>query len=82
MTLGPALALARRDLRGGIKGFVLFFLCLMIGVGTIAGVRSVAASADPGMRTDARAILGGDVEGGGPQRPTRAGARAFLSGAT
>lgn len=81
MTFGPALALARRDLRGGIKGFVLFFLCLMIGVGTIAGVRSVAASADQGMRTDARAILGGDVEVRVPQRPMGAEARAFLAAA-
>ena len=37
---GIALAwrLARRELRGGLKGFRIFFLCLLLGTAAIAGV--------------------------------------------
>ncbi len=54
--------LARRELRGGLKGFRIFLLCLAIGVGAIAAVGSVAASLIGGLHADARTILGGDVE--------------------
>ena len=32
-----AFAMARRELRGGIKGFRVFMACLMLGVAAIAG---------------------------------------------
>ena len=32
--------LARRELRGGYKGFRVFFLCLLLGVSAIASVGS------------------------------------------
>ncbi|MGB8274365.1 MAG: FtsX-like permease family protein, partial [Alphaproteobacteria bacterium] len=62
IALPVVLRIARRDLRGGARSFVVFFLCLMVGVGAIAAVRSVADSATAGMQADARTLLGGDVE--------------------
>ncbi len=53
--------IARRELRGGIAGFRIFILCLMIGVAAIAAVRSVSNAVLDGLENDGRAILGGDV---------------------
>lgn len=60
MTL--ALRLARRELRGGIAGFRIFLLCLILGVGAIAAVGSVRAAIDAGLAAEGRTILGGDAE--------------------
>ncbi|MEX0809385.1 MAG: FtsX-like permease family protein [Dongiaceae bacterium] len=57
-----ALKFARRELRGGIKGFRLFLLCLALGVAIIAAVGSVTASALGGLERDAKGLLGGDLE--------------------
>ena len=54
--------LARRELRGGLRGFRIFLACLALGVAVIAGVGSLSASVSAGLRADARAMLGGDVE--------------------
>ena len=64
MTAMPALAWrwARRELRGGIRGFRIFLACLALGTAVIAGVGSLAASVSAGLKTDAHAMLGGDVE--------------------
>lgn len=60
---GLALAwrLARRELRGGVKGFRIFIACLALGVAAIAAVQSVADGVQRGLREDGRAILGGDM---------------------
>ncbi len=39
-----AWALARRELRGGLRGFWVFLLCLALGVAAIAGVGMVRAA--------------------------------------
>lgn len=57
-----AVSLARRELRGGVKGFRVFMACLMLGVAAIAGVGSLAEGVREALRQDARTILGGDVE--------------------
>ena len=57
-----ALRLARRELRGGMRGFRLMMACLALGVGAIAGIGSFSAAVDNALRNDARALLGGDVE--------------------
>jgi putative ABC transport system permease protein len=57
-----ALRLAARELRAGLAGFRIFLACLALGVAAIAGVGSVSASIVAGLRGDARALLGGDVE--------------------
>ena len=54
--------LALRELRGGLKGFRVFLACLALGVAAIAGVGSVSESIVAGIRSDARVLLGGDVD--------------------
>ncbi len=78
--LSLALRLVRRELRGGLKGFRLFLACLALGVGAIAAVGSVTASLMAGLASDARAILGGDVEISLVQREATADERDFLAG--
>lgn len=74
-----ALKLVRRELRGGLKGFRLFLACLALGVGAIAAVGSVTSSLMAGLASDARAILGGDVEIALTQRDATAPERDFLA---
>lgn len=57
-----ALRLARRELRGGLKGFRIFLACLTLGVTAIAGVGSVSDAVLTGLQRDARVLLGGDME--------------------
>jgi putative ABC transport system permease protein len=59
--LPQAWRLARRELRGGLRGFRIFLACLALGVAAIAAVQSVAGGILDGLREDGRAILGGDV---------------------
>jgi putative ABC transport system permease protein len=56
-----ALRLAGRDLRGGLRGFTVFILCIALGVTAIAGVGAVAASLADGIARGGRVLLGGDV---------------------
>ncbi len=56
-----AARLAARDLRGGLKGFYIFILCLWLGVGSIAAVQSLSSSMLDSLRHDSRYILGGDL---------------------
>ncbi|WP_169728469.1 ABC transporter permease [Niveispirillum irakense] len=59
--LAMAFRIARRELRGGLSGFRIFIACLAIGVGAIATVQSISAGITDSLRSDGRAILGGDV---------------------
>ena len=60
---GLALAwrLARRELRGGLKGFRIFFLCLLLGTAAIAGVECLSDAFLTGLRDSGQTLLGGDV---------------------
>ncbi|MEM8586758.1 MAG: FtsX-like permease family protein [Pseudomonadota bacterium] len=58
---GLAARLARRELRGGLRGFWIFLGCLVLGVAAIATVNSLASGVQSSLRDDGRAILGGDV---------------------
>ncbi len=60
--LRQAMRLARRELRGGLRGFGVFLTCLFLGVFAISGVGSFAESAKSGLLADAGALLGGDLE--------------------
>lgn len=53
---------ARRELRGGLKGFRVFVACLALGVAAIAGVGSLASAIEAGLKADGRLLLGGDVD--------------------
>lgn len=54
--------LARRELRGGLKGFRVFLACLTLGVAAIAGVGSVSMAIVEGLRADAKTLLGGEID--------------------
>ncbi len=60
--LPVAWRLARRELRGGLKGFRIFLLCLALGVGAIAAVGSVRSAIEAGLAREGAALLGGDAE--------------------
>ncbi len=57
-----SLRLALRELRGGLRGFRIFILCLALGVASVAAVGSLSASLVAGLDRDAQRLLGGDVE--------------------
>ena len=73
------LRLARRELRGGIRGLRVFLACLVLGVTAIAGIGSLAAAVVAGIKADARDLLGGDAEARLVYRPVNAAERAFLT---
>lgn len=62
MSLRVAGRIARRELRGGIKGFRIFLACLVLGVGAIAAVGTVKTSIEQGLTREGAVLLGGDVE--------------------
>ena len=70
---------ARRELRGGLRGFGIFLACLCLGVAVIAGVGSLSAAINAGLNGDARALLGGDIEFNLAQQPASADERGFLA---
>jgi putative ABC transport system permease protein len=73
-----ALRLARREMRGGLKGFRVFLGCLMLGVAAIAGVGSLSSAIDRALSEDARIILGGDIELSFTHRPATSAQMDFL----
>lgn len=62
MSLATAARLARREIRGGLRGFTVFLACLALGVATIAAIGSVRAAIETGLANEGAAILGGDAE--------------------
>jgi putative ABC transport system permease protein len=72
------LRLAGRELRGGVRGLGVFLACLILGVGAVAGIGSLAASVEAGIAGNARALLGGDAEARLAMRPADPAERAFL----
>ena len=62
MTLRLATTFARRELRGGLKGFRIFLACLALGVAAIAAVGLVKTSIQEGLTREGARLLGGDAE--------------------
>ena len=62
MSLSVATRLARRELRGGLRGFRIFLACLILGVAAIAAVGSVREAIRAGLEREGATILGGDAE--------------------
>ncbi len=54
--------IARRELRGGVRGFRIFLACLTLGVAVIAAIGSLRASIEGGLASEGRVLLGGDAE--------------------
>lgn len=60
--LSQAVRLARRELRGGVKGFRIFLICVILGVAAIAAVGTMRDSIQAGLADQGAALLGGDAE--------------------
>jgi len=56
-----AVRFAAREMRTGLRGFTIFFSCLVLGVVAIAGVSGVSAMIEDEFSRQGRAILGGDM---------------------
>jgi putative ABC transport system permease protein len=74
-----AFTLARRELRGGIKGFRIVLACLALGVAAIAGIGSLSRAIEDGLKRDARKLLGGDLAFALVHRPAGAKQLAWLA---
>lgn len=53
--------LALRDLRGGLKGLGLLWICLAVAIAGLASVTSLASSIDSSIASNGRELLGGDL---------------------
>lgn len=62
MSLAVAARIARRELRGGLRGFRVFLACLALGVAAIAAVGLVRAAIEAGLHQEGAALLGGDAQ--------------------
>jgi putative ABC transport system permease protein len=60
-TLMLSLRFAAREMRGGLRGFIVFVGCIALGVAAIAGVSAVASALADGLAREGSTILGGDV---------------------
>ena len=76
--MNNAFRIARRELRGGLKGFRVFLACLALGVGAIAAVGSIASSVISGLKEDGAILLGGDAALRMTHRDVSAQERAYL----
>lgn len=56
-----AARLARREMRGGLRGFRIFLACLVLGVAAIAAIGSVREGLRAGLETQGAVLLGGDA---------------------
>ncbi len=57
-----AARIARRELRGGFRGFRVFVACLALGVAAVAAVGTVRSAIEAGLSREGRNLLGGDAE--------------------
>ncbi|HDR27128.1 ABC transporter permease, partial [Rhodovulum sp.] len=62
MSLAVAARIARRELRGGLRGFYVLIACLALGVAAIATVGSIRESITAGLKREGALLLGGDAE--------------------
>ncbi len=62
MSLALAWRIARRELRGGLRGFAVFLACLALGVAAIASVGMVRSAIAAGLTEQGAVLLGGDAQ--------------------
>ena len=75
-----AWAIARRELRGGLRGFWVFLACLSLGVAAIAGVGMVRSAIQAGLSEQGATLLGGDAQAKFTYRFASPEERAYLDG--
>lgn len=73
-----SLTIARRELRGGLRGFRVFLACLALGVAAIAAVGTLRTGIQQGLTDQGAVILGGDAEMRFTYRQADADERAFM----
>jgi len=61
--------LARRELRGGVRGLWIVLACLALGVAAITAVGTLRTGIERTLAAEGRTILGGDIEVLGDARP-------------
>ena len=71
--------IARRDLHAGFRGLRLLFLCLFLGVMTLAGIGSLTSAITGEIGARGQQILGGDIEAAMTQRQIDPAGRSALS---
>lgn len=62
LSLGKAWAIARRELRWDLRGLRLLFICLFLGVATLAAIGSLSSAISSEIANRGQSILGGDIE--------------------
>jgi putative ABC transport system permease protein len=75
-----AVKLALRDLRGGLSGLGLLWLCLSVAIAGLASVTSLASSVDRAIADNGRQLLGGDMMLTVSQREANIEERAAIDG--
>ena len=73
-----SLTIARRELRGGLRGFRVFLACLALGVAAIAAVGTLRTGIQQGLADQGAVILGGDAEMRFTYRAADTDERAFM----
>ena len=79
MKLPLAARIARREMRGGVRGFAVFLACLALGVAAIAAVGTVRGSISAALTEQGAVLLGGDAQMSFTYRYANAGERAFMA---
>jgi len=70
--------LALCDLRGGLKGLGLLWICLAVAIAGLASVTSLASAVDSAIASNARQLLGGDLALSVAQRDASSDERAAI----
>ncbi|PTE22565.1 drug:proton antiporter [Cereibacter changlensis JA139] len=78
--MSVAWRIARRELRGGVKGFRVFLACLALGVAAIAAVGMVRAAIEAGLEDQGAVLLGGDAQMEFTYRYATDEERAYMAG--
>ncbi|WP_114953045.1 ABC transporter permease [Sphingosinicella terrae] len=73
--------IARRDLHASFRGLRLLFLCLFLGVATLAAIGSLTATITAELAERGRALLGGDLQISMMQREANAEEKAAFAAA-
>ena len=72
------LALALRELRGGLSGFYVFVACIALGVAVITGVGALSDALKAGFERQGEVLLGGDATLARPHRRAEAAELAWM----
>ncbi len=79
-TLPLAFRFALREMRGGLSGFLIFIVCIALGVAAIGGVNSVANAISESVADQGQVLLGGDARFELNQREASAQELEYLQG--